>query len=65
VATVRGALLPDGKRQERALNFVPMLARHGRPLVAAMQAEARRHARGLLGIDASSAIVHGASAAAR
>lgn len=65
VATVRGALHPDGKRQERALNFVPLLARQGRPLVAAMQAEARRHARGLLGIDASSNAAPGTRAAAR
>jgi bacillithiol synthase len=65
VATVRGALHPDGKRQERALNFVPLLARQGRPLVAAMQAEARRHARGLLGVDAASAMAHGTSTAAR
>ena len=65
VATVRGALHPDGKRQERALNFVPILARQGRPLVAAMQAEARRHARGLLGVDAPSATAHETGAAAR
>jgi bacillithiol biosynthesis cysteine-adding enzyme BshC len=36
VATARGALYPDGKRQERALNFVPILARHGTRLIERM-----------------------------
>ena len=29
LATVRGSLYPGGVRQERALNLVPLLARHG------------------------------------
>jgi bacillithiol biosynthesis cysteine-adding enzyme BshC len=48
VGTLRGALFPDGRRQERALNFVPLLAAHGRALVAAMQRSARRHAHALV-----------------
>jgi len=47
VATARAHLYPDGKRQERALNLLPMLARHGPPLIAAMRACALSHARAL------------------
>ncbi|HVE79567.1 MAG TPA: bacillithiol biosynthesis BshC [Gemmatimonadaceae bacterium] len=49
LATLRGALFPLGVRQERALNFLPLLARHGPPLVAMMGAEAGAHARALVG----------------
>jgi uncharacterized protein YllA (UPF0747 family) len=34
LATARGALYPLGKQQERALNIVPMLARHGDELLS-------------------------------
>jgi len=44
IATVTSALYPLGKRQERVLSFVPMLARGGDALLDAMLAEARRHA---------------------
>ncbi|MDQ3997705.1 MAG: bacillithiol biosynthesis BshC, partial [Gemmatimonadota bacterium] len=44
VATARAHLFPDGERQERALNFIPMLARNGPPLIAAMRAAASAHA---------------------
>jgi len=44
VATVRGALYPDGKSQERVLNFIPFLARYGPSLVDAMRGEAVKHA---------------------
>lgn len=47
-----GALWPTGARQERALNFVPLLARHGPALFDAMLAEATAHARMLLGTAA-------------
>jgi bacillithiol synthase len=50
IATATAALYPDGKRQERAINFLPILARQGRPLLDAMLAEARRHARALMGL---------------
>lgn len=49
VATARGSLYPAGKRQERALNFLPLLARHGQALLAAMLAAARGHAGALIG----------------
>lgn len=49
IATARGALAPFGERQERTLNFLPFLARHGEPLLAAMRNAAAEHARSLLG----------------
>ncbi len=41
---VRAALRPNGAPQERVLNAVPLLARHGPALVEAMLAAARAHA---------------------
>lgn len=49
IATARGSLAPFGERQERTLNFLPFLARHGEPLLAAMRSAAAEHARALLG----------------
>jgi bacillithiol biosynthesis cysteine-adding enzyme BshC len=49
VATARAHLYPDGVRQERALNFIPMLARQGPPLLAAMRDASGAHARALVG----------------
>ena len=54
IGTARGSLFPNGTRQERALNFLPLLARYGRPLLDEMRREAGRHA---------SAIVNGTAAA--
>ena len=51
IATASGALYPDGKRQERVLNFVPFLARYGAPLLQQMRAEAEGHASGLVGAN--------------
>lgn len=51
VGTARGALFPRGVPQERALNFVPMLARQGPPLLEAMRAEAAKHAARLVTPD--------------
>lgn len=51
IATARGSLYPMGKPQERALNFVPLLARYGSALRDEMLAAASQHARGLLGSD--------------
>ncbi|MEO7963092.1 MAG: bacillithiol biosynthesis cysteine-adding enzyme BshC [Gemmatimonadaceae bacterium] len=48
IATLRGALYPGGTRQERALNFLPLLARNGRALVTAMRDAAREHAESLV-----------------
>ena len=48
IAIARTSLFPLGKPQERVLNFIPMLARHGAPLLAQMQARAREHATSIL-----------------
>lgn len=52
--TLRGAIRPAGVRQERALNLLPLLARHGLGLFDAMLAAARGHARQLTGTGAPS-----------
>lgn len=49
LATARGALYPNGEPQERALNMMPLLARHGPTLFDAMRALARQHAEALVG----------------
>lgn len=43
VATARAALAPLGGRQERVLNMLPLLARHGPALIDAMRQAARAH----------------------
>jgi uncharacterized protein YllA (UPF0747 family) len=48
IGTARGSLYPLGKPQERALNFVPLLARYGPMLRDEMLAGARGHAEQLL-----------------
>ncbi|MGH7652175.1 MAG: bacillithiol biosynthesis protein BshC [Gemmatimonadaceae bacterium] len=53
IGTARGSLYPLGKPQERALNFVPLLARYGSALRDQMLVAATAHARDL--IDGSSA----------
>jgi uncharacterized protein YllA (UPF0747 family) len=52
IGAARGSLFPFGKHQERALNFVPLLARYGPGLREDMLAEASRHASGLIGGNA-------------
>ena len=42
IEIARTSLFPLGKPQERVLNFIPMLARHGEPLLAQMRARATR-----------------------
>ncbi len=49
LAAVRAALMPEGQRQERRLNPVPMLARHGDLLLAQLKAGAAMHAGSLVG----------------
>ena len=49
IGTARGSLFPLGKPQERALNFVPLLARYGPVLREAMLLGARDHAARLVG----------------
>jgi bacillithiol biosynthesis cysteine-adding enzyme BshC len=48
VATARGSLFPLGRPQERALSFVPFIARYGRKLQDKMLEKASEHARTLL-----------------
>ena len=48
IAVARASLYPLGKPQERVLNFIPMLARHGQPLLDMMRARANEHAASLL-----------------
>lgn len=48
LATARGFLFPGGNRQERALNLIPMLSRHGAGLLEDMLASATTHARSLV-----------------
>jgi len=54
IGTARGSLYPFGKHQERAINFVPLLARYGLALRDDMRTEADRHAAQLVGADAVS-----------
>jgi bacillithiol synthase len=49
LATLRAALYPNGARQERALNFIPFLARYGPMLVGDMGTCAAAYAAGLIG----------------
>jgi uncharacterized protein YllA (UPF0747 family) len=49
LATLRGALYPNGEPQERALNMIPTLARQGPTLFDAMRQAARKHAETLVG----------------
>ena len=53
VATLRAALRPLNKRQERALNLVPILSRHGREVLVDMHASAMAHARYLVGLSST------------
>jgi hypothetical protein len=48
LGTVRGALAPVGGRQERTLNLVPVLARHGIELLAELHRAAGPYARGIV-----------------
>jgi bacillithiol biosynthesis cysteine-adding enzyme BshC len=50
LATARAALFPEGKRQERALNFMPLLARYGPELLAEMTRLASDHASDVAGL---------------
>jgi uncharacterized protein YllA (UPF0747 family) len=44
LTAVRAILMPEGHRQERRLNLVPLLARHGETLLAQLRAGASMHA---------------------
>lgn len=56
VRMARGALYPEGVRQERALNLLPLMARHGPTLVESMRAAATTHARSLVGAAEASGV---------
>lgn len=43
IAIARGALFPGGAPQERALNFIPFLARFGDEIIASVLAEIDKH----------------------
>jgi bacillithiol synthase len=45
IATIRASLMPLGKRQERVLNPLPMLARHGERLWSELRSHAADHVR--------------------
>jgi bacillithiol biosynthesis cysteine-adding enzyme BshC len=49
LATARGALFPEGKRQERLLNLVPIAARQGPPVFTLVLDRAREHASAIVG----------------
>ena len=55
IGIARTSLFPLGKPQERVLNFIPMLARHGKPLLVQLQARASEHAAEILAGQASGA----------
>jgi bacillithiol biosynthesis cysteine-adding enzyme BshC len=48
IAMAAASLYPDGTRQERVLNFVPFLARYGRPLLDLMRSEASKYSMALV-----------------
>jgi bacillithiol biosynthesis cysteine-adding enzyme BshC len=48
IGTARGALYPLGTRQERALNIIPILTRHGSSIITRMLDAAGVHARGIV-----------------
>jgi uncharacterized protein YllA (UPF0747 family) len=49
LGSVRAALMPEGQRQERVLNPLPLVARHGESLLDQLRAGAAMHATQLLG----------------
>jgi len=49
LGSVRAALMPEGQRQERVLNPLPLVARHGEKLMDLLRAGAASHAAQLLG----------------
>ncbi len=51
IGTLRGALYPLGHRQERKLNLIPLVARHGQDLLQEMREAARVHAAHIVGVS--------------
>jgi uncharacterized protein YllA (UPF0747 family) len=56
LVTASSALFPLGKRQERVLNFVPMLARGGDALLDDMRRAAAEHASSLVGARSEASV---------
>ncbi|HEY6219800.1 MAG TPA: bacillithiol biosynthesis BshC [Gemmatimonadaceae bacterium] len=56
LGTARGALYPDGIRQERVLSFIPYLARYGMPLIEQMLMKAGDHATNLIGASRAESV---------
>ncbi|HVT39414.1 MAG TPA: bacillithiol biosynthesis BshC, partial [Gemmatimonadaceae bacterium] len=48
LAAIRVALMPQGVRQERRLNYVPLFARYGDLLITQLNAGAAQHAGALI-----------------
>ena len=57
LAVASAAIFPRGKRQERVLNFVPLLARGGPELLRAMRSAADAHASAMLATSADAPAV--------
>jgi hypothetical protein len=49
LAAIRASLQPEGERQERRLNFLPLFARYGDPLISRLRDGASIHAASLIG----------------
>jgi len=60
VAVLRGSLFPYGAPRERALSYVPFLARYGQELIDEMVMQAETHARGIIGGVQATATPHAA-----
>ena len=60
LGTARASLYPGGVRQERALSFVPFLARYDRPLIEQMLVAAAGHADRIAGATAIAPTTAGA-----
>lgn len=49
LAAIRATIQPEGERQERRLNYLPLFARYGAPLITRLRDGAGQHAAGLIG----------------
>jgi bacillithiol biosynthesis cysteine-adding enzyme BshC len=49
LAAIRATIQPEGERQERRLNYLPLFARYGEPLIARLRDGAAQHASALIG----------------
>ncbi|MBM4193240.1 MAG: bacillithiol biosynthesis cysteine-adding enzyme BshC [Gemmatimonadetes bacterium] len=49
LGAIRASLHPEGERQERKLNYLPLFARYGEPLITRLRDGAAHHASALIG----------------